>query len=189
MKNIKIVPMDLEKDKPQIAAWDEEFYGSEEYATIEHFILEDNLIHGLSELIETNFERVPIGKDEAKKAFSIKTESGQIAGFLICQVYDMTTPKPTMFLQYIVLHPDFQHLGYGEEVFSTLFSDPKKYLGVKPHEVFAKIDEFNESSLYLFQKFGFMFPCHDPNYPNLLHAEADMKTIEKRLEEIAKHKN
>ena len=189
MKNLKIVPMNLENDKEQIAAWDDEFYGSEEYSTIEHFILEDNMIHGLAELIETNYERMPIGHDEAKKAFSVKTESGQIAGFVICQTFDMTTPKSTMFLQYIVLHPDYQHLGYGEEILYTLFADPKKYLGVKPNEVFAKIDHQNESSLYLFQKFGFTFPCYDPNFPNLLYAEADMKTIEKRLEEIAKHKN
>ena len=51
MKNFKFEPINLEADKPQIEAWDTLYRGTPEYESIRHFILEDDIIFGLGELI------------------------------------------------------------------------------------------------------------------------------------------
>ncbi len=183
MEEIKIVPMNLEKDKPEIQMWDTLFKGSPKYESIYNFILEHGMLKHLGELIEANYERFKIGTNEAKKAFTIKTNDDKIIGFFICTTFDMNSSWPIMFLQYIVLHPNYQEQGYGSQIFQTLFSDPKKYLEVKPKEVFAKVDEENIASLYLFKKFGFKIPERDPDYSNILIPTAEMKAIEQAIEQ------
>ena len=180
MKNFKIQEMNMETDKPQIVEWDDKYAGTPEYAGIEKFILEHGLIHGLSELIETNYERIPIGDDEIKKSLTIKNDDGQIIGFMIFQIHDISINKPSMFLQYIVINPEFQHQGYGKEILAEIFSNPKKHLGHKPKDVFCYIDNENYSSQKLFMDFGFCLGMQKGS--TLFKATGDMPTIERIMQ-------
>lgn len=187
MKKFKIKDMDLAKDKPQINMWQTEHAGSSEFESIQKFILEGGSIGGLSELIENNFENCPIGADEIKKSVAVESEDGQIIGFMIFQVHDIAINKPSMFLQYIVINPEFQHKGYGKEILTEIFSDPKKHIGIKPQEVFCYVDNENYSSQKLFMDFGFSMSMQRGS--SLFKATGNMPTIQKLIEEASINKN
>lgn len=157
MKTFKLEPINLELDKPQIENWDSLYRGSPAYESIKHFILEDDLIYGLGELIATNYEHFSIGKSEIKKMLVARTDKNEILGFVIFDVFDIDTSHPEMFFQYIVLKPNYQHLGYGSEMLAELFGNLKKYAGVKPKNIFSYVHKDNEASKHLFLNFGFNF--------------------------------
>ena len=93
MIDFKIEDMDLIPDKEQINNWHIQFAGTEELAAIDHYILEDNILYNLGEVIETNFEIIPIGNNEIKKALegtdsvAIKTASDALQQ----KFYDLST--------------------------------------------------------------------------------------------------
>ncbi len=179
MKDFKISELDLVKDKPQIAKWDE-LRGAPEYEDIKKFILEDDLIRGLAEVIETNYEIIPIGEDEIKKAVVAKTSEGEVLGFMIYQVFDIKTKKPSMFLQYIVVNPKYKSQGYGKEIFSKFFSSPRKHTGgVSPRDVFAYVDRNNFQSQKLFLDFGFSLDAANSQF---FKAGAILPEIQKRIQ-------
>ena len=181
MKEFKIVPMNLEADKAEIAQWEIDFSGKPEFDGILHFILEDNVYFGLGEVIETNFEIFPIGKDEAKHAYSVKTKDEEIIGFIICTIFGLTTKSPELHLGYIVLKPNYQKQGYASEILSEFFENSNKYLEAKPKEIFAFIHPENKSSIELFKKFGFDFSeKHGLSY---FKATAKMPEIQKQIDE------
>ena len=160
MKDFKIVDMNLDTDKPQINEWQNLYGETDEYKAIEHYILEDYTIYSLGEVIETNYEIVPIGDEEIKKALVAKTNEDEIIGFILCQAFDLKTTLPEIFLQYVVINPKYQHQGYGKAIFTEFFSNPRKYLGLtkhhkKPHYVFSFIHTTNDSSKSLYKSFGF----------------------------------
>ena len=179
MKDFKICELDLEKDIPIITQWDKSFSGTKEYEGIQKFILEDDLTSNLTKLIETNYEQEPIGDDEVKKIMVAKTSDGDILGFLIFQVYDMSINRPKMFLQYIVINPEFQHQGYGKEIFSEFFSKPRKYTGVSPKNIFAVIDKENFASMKLFLDLGFDL---DLRVNQFFMAKGILPEIQKRIQ-------
>lgn len=178
MKTFKLEPINLQEDKPQIESWDTLYRGKPAYESIRHFILEDDLIFGLGELIATNYEHFSIGKSEIKKMLVAKTDNNEILGFIIFDVFDIDTPHPEMFFQYIVLNPNYQHAGYGNEMLTELFGNFKKHAGVKPKSIFCYIHKDNESSKHLFSNFG--FELEQTNSENYLCA----KTLNKSLQNV-----
>ena len=157
MKSFKLEPINLQEDKPQIEAWAKKYHATPEYEAIRHFILEDDLIYGLGELIATNYEHFSIGKKEVKKMLIARTAQNEIIGFVIFDVFDIDTNHPEMFFQYIVINPKFQHAGYGTELLTELFGNIKKYAEVTPQSVFCNIHKDNSASRKLFSNFGFEF--------------------------------
>lgn len=156
-KKINIVPMVFPDDKDEINNWTAKYGNTPEYESIHHFIMEDDTYRGLGEVINTNHEIFAIGDDEKKLAFTAKTNDGEIVAWVLLDVFDLTTPKPEMFLQYIVINPKYQHQGYGTEIAKEIFLSPEKYVGVKPKNIFAYIDTANAASIMLFSKFNFSF--------------------------------
>lgn len=183
MKEFKVQPMNMEVDKPQVLAWDNEFSGKPEYESIEKFVLENGLIRGLSELIETNYERYPIGIDETKNIVTIKSNENEIIGFLIFQLFEITTKKPSMYLQYIVINPKYQHQNYGKEILREIFTNSKQHLGYKPKDVFCIIDNQNFASQKLFLDFGFNLAMQPEN--QMYKASANMSQIEHAIEQMS----
>lgn len=155
MKDIKLFPMNLETDKAEIEGWDTLYAQHKNYQQIYKFILEDGLINGLGELIYLNYEQFPIGRNERKFSFVARNENGKIVGFLILSAYELQTSSPEMFVQYIVLNPKYQNHGYGTGILHELFSNFKKYIGVKPKQIFSYIHQDNIASQKLFKHFGF----------------------------------
>ena len=179
MKDFKICELDFEKDYPVIVQWDKLFSGTKEYEGIQKFVLEEDITHNLKKLIENNYEYAPIGNDEMKKIMVAKSHDGDILGFMIFQVYDITQKKPQMFLQYIVINPEFQHQGYGKEIFTEFFSRPRKYTGVSPKNIFAVIDKENFASMKLFLDFGFSLDSKTNQY---FMANGILPEIQKRIQ-------
>jgi len=155
--NISIQPMIFPDDKNEIASWEEKYKNDKDFESIAHYILEDQTYMGLGEVIETNHEIFAIGDDERKYAFVAKNTNGEIVAWALIDFFDITTQKPEMFIQYIVVHPKMQHKGYGEAVAKELIFNAKKYIGGQPKNFFAYIDKTNLSSRKLFEKFGFGF--------------------------------
>ena len=155
MKNIKIVPMDMEQDLNEIISWDEKYKGDPSYDNIIHFILEDNQYYSLAEVIQVNHIIYQIGKDETKHTFSVKNNSNEIVGFVLATVSNRTTNEPFMFIQYIVVAPEYQHNGYGSQILGELINNPSQYFGVKPTEAFAYIHNDNYQSMKTFLNHGF----------------------------------
>lgn len=166
---IRITAMQFPEDKQEIAKWEEEFDSSPEFSSIRRFILENNLFYGLDEVIETNHEIIPIGEDEKKLALVAKNKDNKIISWILIDAFDLTTENPSMFLQYIVLHPEYQNKGYGTKILNELFSNTKKYIGIKPKETFCYIHKDNIASQKLFNKFNFSL---ETTYPPYLKASA-----------------
>ncbi len=180
MKDFKLCDINLATDKPQIGEWDK-LKGTPKYENIEKFVLEDGLIHGLEEVILTNYEIIPIGDDEIKKTLVAKTKDNEILGMLIYQVFGLTTKEPEMFLQYVVVNPNYQGKGYGSAIFAEFFTNIQKYAnGCTPKEVFAPVDVANFHSQTLFMNFGFTL---NGTNTNLMQARANLPQIQKRIQE------
>ena len=162
--NINLVPMKFPEDKNEISEWENKYKNTDGMKDIYHYIMKDNIYYGLDEVIETNHEIFPIGDDEKKLALVAKTDTNEIAGWVLLDVYDLNTNDSTMFVQYIVINPAFQHQGIGTKIGKQLFLSPEKYVGVKPGEIFAIIDKSNSASINLFSKFNFKFNGNDKKY-------------------------
>ncbi len=181
----KILPMQFPEDKKQIAEWETKYANTEGMKQITHFILEDNLYHGLAEVVETNHEIHHIGNDEKKLAFSVKTPEGEILAWVLLDVFDITSKKPQMFIQYIVVSPAYHGKGLGTEIMKEVVLNTKQLTGVKPAEIMAYVEAENTSSLMLFSKFNFHFePMQNSTYfraetnePKFLPAEMNGGTF------------
>lgn len=180
MKDFDIMPIDIVDDKLQIEAWDLAFSKSSLYDSINQFILENGTIRNLGELIDINYEKYPIGKHERKHCFVAKSDKGEILGFLIMTAFDLNTSKPELFIQYVVINPLYQHQGYGNEILTELFSNFKKYIAVKPKNIFAYVHKDNEASKKLFSHFGFTFNAVPKT--EYLTASTDGKSLKQNLE-------
>ena len=176
MKNFEIVPMDFPGDKYEIAGWEIEYGDTPGFQGIREFILENQTLEnqtlenqtyrGLHEVIETNHEIYPIGDDEIKYSFVVKTKNKDIIAWLLLDEFDINTTEPELFLQYICIHPLYQNKGYGEAILSEILQNPKKYMAAKPANIFAYIKKTNLQSQKLFNKFNFQFRqlLSDQNY-------------------------
>lgn len=163
MNKLKIVPMKFPEDKIEISNWEKKYNGTEGFELIKHYILEDDIFYGLDEVIETNHEILPIGDDEKKLAFVGKLND-EIVAWILIDAFDLTTTEPEMFLQYIVINPEYQHKGIGTAIAKELFLKPEKYIGVKPNSIFSYIDKTNIASQKLFAKFNFQLKPTQKNF-------------------------
>lgn len=157
MEHIYFDLMAFPDDKTEIALWQESFKDTQGWDRIYKYILEDGLIHGLNELIATNYEIFPIGDDEVKLALSIRNQDKAIVGFVICQEFNIKTTSPELFLQYIVIRPDMQNKGIGKFVFKHLPDEVGKLTGKKPVSAFSYIHNTNLASQKLYTSCGFSF--------------------------------
>lgn len=174
MNKLKITPLDFEKDIAAIKKWEIQFADSSEFNSIKKFILEDKTDHGLEQVIVNNYENYPIGDDEKKFCFSIK-DNDNVAGFIIASMYNISIEKPELFLQYLVLNPDYQHCGFGTQVMIDLILNSKQYFGHKPTRIHSYIDINNTASLSLCQKFGFDFISRTDK---IVEARKNIKVLE-----------
>lgn len=156
MKDIKIIPMDINgNDLKEIVSWDEKYKGDPAYDSIVHFILEDHQYYTLAEVIQVNHVIYQIGEDETKHTFSIKDDDDQVVGFVLATMADRTTSDPFLFLQYVVIAPEYQNHGYGKQTINELIKNPMPYFNVKPTEAFAYIHGDNYHSMKTFLDLGF----------------------------------
>ncbi|MBQ7453367.1 MAG: GNAT family N-acetyltransferase [Clostridia bacterium] len=149
--------MTFPEDKNEIMGWEKTQNTNAGWENINKYILEGGLIRNLGELIETNYEDFPIGEDERKLAFSVKNNSGDVIGFVICQEFAMQTKTPELFLQYIVMRPDMQRRGYGKRVLNVLPDEVEKQTQIRPISIFSYVEKTNLASQKLFGDFGCTF--------------------------------
>lgn len=162
MDKITITPLDLNSELKEICSWDEK-YGKEPcFKSIRQFILEDNTYYNLSEVVDLNYERFAIGENEKKQILAFKNENKELVGFLISTIFELDK-EPELFMQYLVIHPLHQHKGYGKQALTKLLSNPEKYFGAYPKEIFAFIDSSNTPCLNLSKLFGFDFTLASEN--------------------------
>lgn len=180
MKNFKLIPINLDADKPQIAKWDSEFTLNPNYSSIYEFVLENGDIRGLSEIIETNYEHFPIGRNERKQILVAKSNEDEILGFIIMSAFDIGTSKPELFLQYVVVNPMYHNQNIGTNMLETLFSNFKNHIEVKPKNIFAYIHKNNMPSQKLFRHFDFTFG--DVPKTEYICASIDGKTLKQNME-------
>lgn len=175
MKKIKLLQFDPEVDLPQIFAWTDELEkaradGDPKFDSIYKYILENGLIRNFKELFATNYEQFEIGKDERKNIILAKTDEDKVVGFMIIQIYKLTEKEPEMFLQYIVIHPDFQGKKIGEQMLENLGGLLEKLYGKKPVELYAYVHKENTASLNLFKKFDLDFFDEGKTYKKVFGA-------------------
>ena len=154
MKNILITPLDLQEDLPQITGWDSKYKDDPKYKDIKDFIIEGSIHYSIAEVIDLNYEQYPIGNNERKYAFSIKNKENEVIGFVLCCLFNIQE-KPELFIQYIVLDPDNQNKGYGQQVLNELLTNSETYMETQPVEAVAYINNKNYHSMGLFLKMGF----------------------------------
>jgi len=174
MEKLIITPLNIEKDIPIIASWEEKFSNHPKYKEIKHFILEDNTYYCLDEVILTNYEFFHIGNDEKNFCLSIKNNDEPV-GFVLACLFNISINNPELIIQYIVLNPEYQNLGYGTEVLKELLTNSENYFQYKPNEIYANIQKENKSSLNLFKKFGFSFTKAPNDY---VRAHKTIKTLD-----------
>ena len=177
--------IDIKKDKPLIASWERKYFGTEGLKAIRHYVLEDNLYYSLKELIEINYEHYPIGHDEFKKTLVAKTEDGEVAGFIIYDVFNLSH-NPEANLIYIAINPAMQNRGVGTAMMTELFENPKKYFKCKPTAFITKIDRTNIASQKLCQKFGFHLIKKPRDIKALCVFEASYENVLQSMEQQEK---
>lgn len=163
MKEYQISPINLSSDIAEISNWDIKFQNDPRYDSIKNFILEDNIYYGLGEVIETNYEIFPIGKNERKYALALRNNQ-EIMGFALAIAIELETPDPELILQYIVLNPDYQHKAIGFKFLNELINNSEKYFDAKFSSVFTRIHNQNTPSLKTFKKLGFTFTPESDKY-------------------------
>lgn len=153
-------------DLKEITDWCDKYRGKPEFESIEKYILEGDTFHDLADVLDVYYGSTvfPIGDDERRFLFAGKDEKGSIIAWILCSLINLDTPRPEFFMQYVVVHPMFQNQGYGTEMAKELLLKPKKYIGLKPCEVFSYIEKTNIASKSLFKKFGFEFQDMTPDY-------------------------
>lgn len=178
MKNNELVisEINLPADKEEIMSWESQFGNSRGMTAIEQFVLEYRLIRDMGELIETNYERYPIGENEIKKIFVLRNKSNKIVAFSVIDTYKFEGSDPETFVQYMVVHPKYQHKGYGSILFDEIMEILKNYYKNENIQFFTYIDKRNEPSKAFFTKKGFLIK--DVNDPNFQKAWADSRMIE-----------
>ena len=160
---IQVVQMS-ESDKNEVISWEENYGDKPCFDTIREFILEGDTYHGLKEVILVNYEIFQIGDDEKQFSFVAKDDNGKVVAWLLCDVFDITSGAPELFVQYVITHPLHQNEGYGTEIANEIFLNSEKYIGVKPVDIFAYVDKSNIQSKSLFEKFGFEFHDMTPKF-------------------------
>lgn len=157
MDNLTITKFDIEQDLSIVKQWESTYKDDPRFDTIKHFILEDHTYYGLDEVIYTNYEFFHIDDDEQKFCFAIKNKNQDVVGFILSCMFNMNRDKAELIIQYIVLRPDYQHLGYGKEILSELICNSDKYFPEKAHDIYANIDQTNTDSRECFKSLGFVF--------------------------------
>jgi len=178
MENYTFDLMVLPQDKAEINDWQNRYAGTKGWKNIEEYILENGLIYNLDELINTNYEIIPIGDYERKMALSVKNQNKEIVGFVICQEFEILSPFPELFLQYVVIRPDMQNKNVGTYIFKNLANKIEQTTGARPAYVFSYIHSTNLASQKLYKKFGFEFKSMQ-NCNSLVRA---VGSFEKELE-------
>lgn len=153
-----------EEDKQQVIDWEEKYGNLPEYDTIRQYVLEGDTYHGLKEVVLVNYEIFRIGDDEKQFSFVAKDDNGEVVAWFLCDVFDISSGAPELFVQYVITHPMHQHEGVGTEIAKEILLKPEKYIGVKPVDVFAYVDKSNTASKALFEKFGFKFHDMTPKF-------------------------
>ena len=174
MKDIKVTPLSLEKDLPVISSWDSIYDKDPRYDSIKHFILEDNIYYNLAEVIELNYEKFPIGREERAYSFAIKQQENLLGFILCCSIQILDDPE--LIIQYVVLNPDAQGKGIAKFAIDEILSNQEKYLKTKVNRVFAKIDRFNMPSRKMFSSIGF-----DLNYTNTNYLSASKELVNEKI--------
>lgn len=164
LEKIKLLPLKLPEDKEEISSWQQEYSGKDCFKSIEHFILEDKIFYNLGEVVETNYEIIHIGENEKKLAFVAKNQKGKIIAWVLLQAFELDTNEPEMFLQYIVVHPEYQHSGIGTQIAKQIFLNPETLIEVKPAHIFSYIHKENLASQKLFQSLNFKLSDCGENY-------------------------
>ena len=154
MEDLKFEILDLNADKHEINSWQTKYSDTPGWQNIFDYVLEHGLIYSLSELIETNYERIAIGTDEVKFALSVK-HNGELVGFVICQEFAMDTDSPELFMQYLVIRPDMQHKGLGTMIQNKIADEMESLTGKRPTKCHCLVDKNNVASLKLLKKQGF----------------------------------
>ena len=178
MKNeqLTISEINLPADKEEIMSWETNFANSKGMTAIEQFVLEYRLIRDLGELIETNYERYPIGDNEMKKMFVLRNKSNKIVAFSVVDTFKFEGSAPEAFLQYMVVHPQLQHKGYGSILFDEIMTILKNFYPNENINFFTYIDKRNTASKSFFEKKGFSIRAlNDPNFEK---AWSDSRLIE-----------
>ena len=182
-KKINIQPMLFPEDKNEIASWQAAYGDTPEFESIQKYILEGQTYYGLNEVIETNYEIMPIGDDERRLAFVAKSNDDEIIAWILVDAFDLNTSMPEMFVQYICIHPLYQNQGYGTEIAKEILLNAKQYIGVKPYAIFSYIHKNNTASMNLFKKFNFSISHMHGDYSRASSKEpklmADNSSIEK----------
>ena len=174
MKKLNICPLNFNMDIPEIKSWEQKFSNNPKFKSIKHFILEDNTYYGLDEVIKNNYEFFSIGEDEKKYCLSIK-DGNTIAGFVLACMFNISNNNPELFLQYLVLNPNYQSHGYGPQVLTELLNNADKHFGHKPVEVHAYVNKENLPCLNMLKNFEFSFKTMTDDY---VKAHKYTKTLE-----------
>ncbi len=148
---IKIVEMDLNMDVEEISAWDEKFWNQPVYQGIQTFILMDSRMS-----LRTIFNCIKSSKNTNRYCFTIKDNSDKIIGFIV-SCLRTKRGKRILEIDFLALHPNFEHKGYGEQVLKGFFQIIATQFQEMPNEIQAEVARNNYSCLRLFKKFGFTF--------------------------------
>ena len=173
------------EDKILIHEWEKRYRDTLGFKAIKHYVLEDNIYYNLRELIEVNHESYPIGDNEFRNILIAKTEKGEVAGFIIYNVFNLNH-KPEVNLIYLAINPVMQHKGVGTQLVTELCSNYEKYFKCKPTCVFTKIDKENTPSQNLMKKFGLKLVRRPKGREYLCGFETDFQNILDHIKEPEK---
>ncbi len=150
VKSVKIAEIN-EIEVEEICRWDEKFWNQPCYNDIQTFIL-----MGGKMTLTTIFDCIKSTKNPNRYCFAIKDDCDEIIGFIV-SCLRLKKGKRILEIDFLALHPYFQHKGYGEQVLKEFLSIVQTLFEEMPNEIQAEIARNNYACMRLFKKLGFSF--------------------------------
>lgn len=154
MSDFTLKSFSCQEELDEIISWDEQFKDSQLYEDYNKFLFEKGF---MKELIFNSYEIFAIDEDERKDIMIAKNSAGEIVGFTIQSIVELTSDSPELFLQCIVVKPDCRNRGIGKKILNNIGTATEKACGKMPVSIFTFINKKNVYCQNLFKKFGFTF--------------------------------
>ncbi len=138
-------------DLNEISAWDKYKHSEHdlEYRDILRYLEASSVQEYLQRIIKARKEDYAPNK---RFAYVLKDEN-EILAFTFFALNECKNNKLDLFIQSIVVNPEYRGEGYGKMLLSKIFSNPAEYIGYLPDNVVALISPTNRASLKLFDSF------------------------------------
>ena len=139
-------------DLKEILSWDE--YANTEYWWEYEEILRYLEAYSVKEYLARIIKAQREDYTPDKRFIYVLRDEEAVVAFTFFALNECKNNKWDLFIQSIVVNPEYRQNGYGKKLLSMIFANPLEYIGRFPDNVVALVCPWNNASLKLFDSFA-----------------------------------